>query len=269
MPHRDAKTICKALAELKKFFIYFGHSDFTRIRPLEQFMRRLQEERLTIALINEIERFKDEVLIQTRDQIRGGRLIPGPHHSEEGTTKEFHRVCLILADAFHPQEPPWPRMDVRGFSGSEFVKGKETTYQGDSSQVRGVFEGTVAIVRRHAQAVVRGDFQAAYEDIAPSFRTSMTMKRFVAAHTAASRKYGGAPMDYQIYGVGMVLADDQAREKSTNIGGWPKATSKAARRSILHGFWIRDTEQHGCDGAFWISEEAGAYRIAKFDFATL
>lgn len=78
MPRRDPQTICAALAELKKFLIYFGDCDYTRIAPLERLTSRFQEERLTNEMVSELIRFKDEVSIQTREQIWGWTATARP-----------------------------------------------------------------------------------------------------------------------------------------------------------------------------------------------
>jgi hypothetical protein len=269
MPRRDPETICAALAELKKFYIYFDASAYTRIAPLENFIHRFQEERLTNSMVSDLVRLKDEIYIQTREQIWGGRRLPGPQETEEKTTAEFERVFGMLGEALYPSEPEWPRLDVGGFAGSAFLKTKEAAYQGNPEGVRAVVEHGIAIVRRHTEAVGRGDFKAAYEDTGADLKAWMNLKRFETAHREASSRYGGPPMEFQIDGFQFVLADGQARKKSKGDEGWPKTTPKETRRAKLWGFWIRDTQNHGCYGSFWITEESDAYRIAKFDFWTM
>jgi hypothetical protein len=269
MPRRDPQTICEALAEVKKFFIYFGNSDCTRIALLERLIQRFQEERLTNEMVAELVRFKDETYIQTREQIWGGRCLPGPHETKEKTEAEFSRVFAMLTDALYPPEPEWPRLDVSGFAGSDYVKTRDTAYRGDPAAVRSVFERSVAMVCRHTEAVSRGDFQSAYDDAGADLKAWMSLKKFETTHKEASSRYGGSPMEFQIDGFAFVLADEQARKKSTKDEGWPKTTPKETRRAKLTGFWIRDGERHGCHGSFWITEESGEYRIAKFDFWTM
>ena len=269
MPRRNPQTICAALAELKKFYIYFDNSAVTRIAPLEKLIRRFQEERLTKEMVSDLIRLKDEIYIQTREQIWGGRRLPGPHETEEKTTAEFDRVFGIVGEALYPSEPEWPRLDLSGVLGSEFLKTKDTAYQGAPQGVRSIAEHSLAIVRRHTEAVGRGDFQTAYETTGVDLRAWMSLKRFETVHRDASGKYGGPPIEFRIDGFGFVLADDQARKKSKGDEGWPKTTPKETRRAILSGFWIRDAQNHGCYGSFWITEESDEYRVAKFDFWTM
>jgi len=217
-------------------------------------------------MVSDLVRLKDELHIQTREQIYGGRRLPGPHETEEKTTAEFGRVFGMVGEALYPSEPEWPRLDVTGFAGSEFLKTKDTAYQGAPDGVRSIVEHSIAIVRGHTEAVGRGDFLTAYEDTGADLRAWMSFKRFQTAHSDASSRYGGPPMEFQMDGFAFVLADGQARRKSTRDEGWPKTTPKETRRAKLTGFWIRDTQRHGCHGSFWITEESDAYRIAKFDF---
>jgi hypothetical protein len=269
MPRRDPKAICAALAEVKKFYVYFGDSESSRVVPLERLIQRFQEEPLNDEMVSELVRLKDEFYIQTREQIWGGRRLPGPHDTEEKTSAEFERVFGMAGEALYPSEPEWPRVDLSRFAGVEFLKTKDTAYQGTPEGVRPIVEHSITTVRRHTEAVSRGDFRTAYEDTGADLRAWMSLKRFETAHKDASASYGGPPLEFQIDGFSFVLADDQARKKSTGGEGWPKKTPKENRRAMLTGFWFRDRERHGCYGSFWITEESGEYRIAKFDFWTM
>ncbi len=269
MPHRDPEIICQALAELKKFYIYFGDSEYTRVEPIEAFILRFNEQRVTKELISEFTRFKDEIFLQTREQIYGSRFLPGPEPTEEATTAEFMRVFGVVATALHPPKPEPPRLDISKFSGSGFVNTKDVSYLGAADEVRKVVERGIEVVRKHAKALGDGDFETAYRDIGPSSRKWMTLKRFKAVHQEAAEMYGGSPLRFSIDQFGLVLADVKARMKSSKEEGWPASIPKEAKRTTLSGFWIRDAEQHGCHATYWITEEAGEYRIAKFDFWTM
>ncbi len=263
---RDPELICQALAELKRFYIYFGDSEYTRILPLERFIIRFKEERVTKGLISEFLRFRDEVFIQTREQIQGSRALPGPEPTAEATTEELMRVLRLVEDAIRPPKPKVPRLDISEFSGNEFVGTKEVAYLGKPDGVREVVERSIELVRRHAETLGHGDFDMAYGDTGPSLRKWMSLKRFKALHKEAAERYGGPPLQFQIDQFGLVLADDKGRSKSSKEEGWPSSTPKEGRRTNLSGFWIRDDEQHGCHATYWITEEDGEYRIAKFDF---
>ncbi|HEX5221978.1 MAG TPA: hypothetical protein VFZ59_20615 [Verrucomicrobiae bacterium] len=266
MSKRDPQSICQALSELKNFFIYFGHSERTRIQPLDGYIQRFQSERPSAALVSELEAFTGELRVQAEDQIRGRRFLPGPHNTEQQTKAELQRVFVMLRDAIDPPEPEWPRMDISGFAGSEFLKGKDTAYLGSPAEMRPIVERSIVLLRRHSEAIGRGDYESAYQNFGVDLRAWMSLKKFESAHADATRRYGGPPREFAIHGFAFVLADNQARKKSTNAEGWPKTTPKENRRAQVTGFWIRDAQRHGCHGSFWITEEDGEYRIAKFNF---
>ena len=51
--------------------------------------------------------------------------------------EQYERISLALLDVIYPPEPKSPQMDIGGFAGSEHVKDKMVTFEGDSSGVRG------------------------------------------------------------------------------------------------------------------------------------
>ena len=269
MPRQSPQAICDALLEVKKFFLNFGDSNFTRIAPLERMIGRFQQERLSKEMLMELTQFKDETYLQTREQIWGGRRLPGPYETKEKTEAEFYRIFALLGGALNPSEPESPRMNVSTFVGSEFVKEKEASYEGAPDRVRPIVEGSINVVRRHCEALSREDYAAAYNDTGIDLRAWMNPKKFETAHKDASREYGGPPMEFHIEAIEFVLADENARKRSTQAQGWPKTTPRETRRAKLNGFWIRDSHRHGCWGSFWITEEGGVYRIARFNFWTM
>jgi hypothetical protein len=266
MARPNPQTVCDALTALRRFFVDFENSKYTRVLPLERYIRTIKDGGLNKALLEELEHVKGELYTQAREQISYGRRLIGPYETEAKSLAELDRVIILLRDALDPPEPPLPTMDVSAFAGSEYVEAKDTAYIGDPESVRSIFEQSVAIVRRHTEAIGRGDYAAAYEDLASDTRSWMSLKRFLTAHEEASKRYFGPPLSFQIGGFAPILADEAARKKSKLEQGWPKTSPKESRRAKLNGFWFRDQQNHGCYGTFWITEEAGKYRIAKFNF---
>lgn len=266
MPKLNPQTLSDALTALRRFFVDFDDSKYTRVLPLERYIQTINDGGLNKALIKELEHIKFELYTQAREQIYYGRRPMGPYETQEKALAELDRVIILLRDALDPPEPPLPTMAVTTFAGSEFVEAKDTAYIGDPEAVQSIFEQSVAVVRRHTEAIGRGDYAAAYEYLAADTRSWMSLKRFQTAHEEATKRYFGPPLSFQIGGFAPILADETARKKSTPEQGWPKSSDKPNRRAKMNGFWFRDQENHGCYGTFWITEEAGEYRIAKFNF---
>jgi hypothetical protein len=263
---RDPSAICQGLQGYVSFLNAFGDSNSNILR-LREFIRRLEEEKISKALLEELINFRDGIHGQVTMQILANRCLPGK--DKDQTEQEYYRVLNVLGAAIHPQKPQPPEMNIGKFAGVKHVKRKRTAYAGDPDGVGPIVEHSVDLIQRYSEAVGRGDFEAAYRLTGAGLRDWMTFKRFVSTHEKAAREYGGAALEFQIDEFLFVLADAAARKKSTADEGWPKATPKDVRRSRLVGFWIRKKSlQTGCWGAFWITEENNDYRVAKFDFFT-
>lgn len=266
MPKLNPDTLCDALTELRRFFVDFDDSKYTRVLPLERYIQTINDGGLNKALIKELEHVKFELYTQAREQIYYGRRPMGPYETQEKSLAELDRVIILLRDALDPEPPPPPQLDTLTFAGGEHVQEKSAPYLGDPAVARVIFEKSVALVRRHTEAIGRGDYAAAYQDLPADTRSWMSLKRFQTAHEEATKRYFGPPLSFQIGGFAPILADEAARKKSTPEQGWPKSSDKQSRRAKMKGFWFRDQQNHGCHGTFWITEEAGEYRIAKFNF---
>jgi hypothetical protein len=259
-------ALANAIEQLIEFLTAFGDSEHSRIAPFRNFADRVQREPLAKELFREINTFKDEVFIQAREQIWSGRTIPGKDQTQ--TEQELQKRTGALFNAMHPVEPEPPDVDLTDFSGSEHVQHKKVFCRGNPAGARDVIERTIDLIQRYSQTLGRGDLQAAYAMTDAGLRTLMSYEKFVNMHQEAERTYHGPALQYLIERFAYVLTDQSARQESnTSKEGWPKATAKDNRRSRVIGFWIRDTAtQAGCRGSIWISEEAGEYRVTKFDF---
>jgi hypothetical protein len=264
MERPNSQTICDALDEYAKFFAEFGDAN-SNIPRFHEFSKRFREGKITKELILELVHFRDRVHNEVTMEIFAHHYLPGKDDAQ--TQKEYYRVLNALGAALHPPKPKPPKLDISKFAGAKKIETKTTEYAGDPSGVRPIVERSLELVKNYSEAVGRGDFEAAYRLTGAGLRDWMTLKRFVGAHEKAAREYGGPALQFNVEKFQFVLADDEARKKSTAEEGWPKTTSKDVRRSRLIGFWIRDkAAQAGCCGAFWITEEDNDYRVAKFEF---
>jgi hypothetical protein len=186
----------------------------------------------------------------------------------ESLAKQYGGISVALLNVIYPPEPKLPEMDITGFAGSEHVKDKKVTYNGEAIGVRSIVESSVVLVRRYSEALGSGDFEAAYALTDSGLRAWMSLPRFIGDHERAAEEFYGPALEFHIGRVNYVYADETARKKSnTSEEGWPKGTVKENRRAWVSGFWIRDrAAKTGCGGTLWIAEEAGEYRIAKFNF---
>ncbi len=186
------------------------------------------------------------------------------------TERELQKRTGAVFDAIYPVEPQPPDVDLSGFSGSDQVQHKQVFCRGNPAGAREVIERSIALIQRYSHTLGRGDFSAAYAMTDAGLRAAINTAEFVKVHQEAERKYHGPALQYLLERFAYVLTDESARQDSnTKKEGWPKGTAKENRRCRVIGFWIRDlATQAGCRGSIWISEEAGEYRVAKFDFYT-
>jgi hypothetical protein len=233
---------------------------------LEKFCNRFQTEQATLKLLlGPVDKGMTQALRKIRATLFDERRQPKP--GTESLGNEYARIWgdfakLILASQ------QMPEMDISKFAGTEHVKEKLVSYQGEVSGVRPVVEQTIALVRRYSQLVGAGNFKAAYQLTDIGLRDSMDFHKFIREHERAAQHYHGPALEFRMNQFAYVYADDAARKKSnTAEEGWPKLTPKENRRGRVLGFWIRDRAANtGCGGALWMAEENGEYRIAKFDF---
>jgi hypothetical protein len=213
-----------------------------------------------------MEQLRNDVFIEVRDQIRGGKCLPGQNQND--TLKKMELAFGALFNILYPLEPALPEMSISGFSGSEHVKDKKVSYKGDPSEVRSIVERSIALVQRYSSALERGDWEAAYALTGAGLRAWMSLEKFVNSYEKAARDYGGPLRSFYIYGFSYILADESARKKSNTANeGWPKATAKEVRRCRIHGFWLHNRDKKtGCGGSLAITEEDNEYRIVHFNF---
>jgi hypothetical protein len=120
-------------------------------------------------------------------------------------------------------------------------------------------------VRSFCDSVVAQDYERAYALGASELKTWMSYKRFLTTLDQADKQFGGKPVDFQFDELTWIYADEAARERSNRDGLWPKDTPKQNKRALVGVFWVKDkTTRQGCWGFFWVTEENGQYRIAKF-----
>lgn len=252
---RDAADLAKQLG-LEKDAAAFG-----------DFHTRFQTEKPTLkALRCSVEPVRNKFAIRMQETLYDDTREP--RRGMESLVEQYERISVALLDVIYPLEPKSPEMDISGFAGSEHVKEKMVTFEGDSNAVRRIVEASLILVRRYSQVLGSGDFDAAYAMTDSGLRAWMSLQRFIGDHERAAREFHGPALEFHIDRFNYVYADDAARKKSnTSVEGWPKGTPKANRRGAVGGFWIRDrAAQTGCGGTLLIAEEGGEYRIAKFTF---
>jgi hypothetical protein len=265
MPSPDSKTVLSVLRDAADFAQRVGlKRDAT---AFEEFHTRFQTEKPTLkALRRSVEPVRNGFAIRIRETLYDDSR--DPRRGMELLVEQYERISVALLDVIYPPEPKSPEMDITGFAGSEHVKDRMLTYEGDSSGVRSIVESSIILVRRYSEVLGTGDFAAAYALTDSGLRAWMSLQRFIGDHERAAREFHGPALEFRIGRFTYVYADEAARKKSnTSAEGWPKGTPKENRRGAVSGFWIRDrAAQTGCGGSLWLAEEAGEYRIAKFDF---
>lgn len=265
MPSPDSKTVLTVLRDAADFAKQVGLKK--EAKAFEEFYTRFQTEKPTLkALRRSVEPVRNEFAIRILETLYDDSR--DPRRGMESLVEHYERISVALLDVIYPPEPKAPEMDISGFAGSEHVKEKMVTFEGDSSAVRRIVESSIILVRRYSQVLGSGDFEEAYSLTDSGLRAWMSLQRFVGDHERATREFHGPALEFHINRFNYVYADDAARKKSnTSVEGWPKGTPKENRRGAVSGFWIRDrAAQTGCGGTLWIAEEQGEYRIAKFNF---
>lgn len=191
-------------------------------------------------------------------------MLGSPLPKKRPLAKEYDRLLRVYFDLLHP--PEFTEMDIRKLACSKHVEEKKVTYAGDPAGVQPVVERIVEVVQRYCKAVGSGDFEAACTMTDSGLRECMSYKRFMGEHERAARDCGGPALEFRIERLFAIYADEESRKKAKEKSGYPEGTPQGNRRGRVLGFWIRDRiAQTGSRGAFWIAEEAGQYRIAKFD----
>lgn len=264
MPQPEPSNVTQAIEQLIEFLTRFGEQTLvTRLRLLAA---RLGRDGFTGDLSREIDACKDEILLQTRESIFAGRMLPGKTGDE--TQRELLESTGALFNALHALDAQPADLDISAFPGAEHVEHTAVLCRGNPSRAPAVVECSIALARRYSEALARGDFESAYAMTDAGLRAAMDFADFVDGHRQAERRYGGPVLELRIERLAYVLTDEEARRHSaTGPEGWFKGTSKENRRCRLVGFCVRDrTTQHGCRAALWVSEENGEYRIANFDF---
>jgi hypothetical protein len=264
MPSPDPSSVLKVLSDVKDFARKVGLPADAAV--FDEFHRRFQTEKPTLkALRRDLEPVRNRFAIKMKGTLYDDRR--DPQAGMESLVEQYERISVALLDVIYPPEPKSPEMDITGFAGSEHVKDKMVMYEGDSSGVRSIVESSIVLVRRYSGILGSGDFAAAYALTDSGLRAWMSLQRFIGDHERAAREFQGPALEFHIGRFNYVYADNAARKKSnTSAEGWPKGTPKENRRGAVSGFWIRNrAAQTGCGGSLWIAEEAGEYRIAKFD----
>jgi hypothetical protein len=267
MSSPDSNAVLIALREAADFAQKAGLKGDAS--AFEEFYKRFQTEKPTLKeLRRSVEPVRNEFAIRISEALYDDRR--SPRSGMESLVKQYERLSVALLDVMYPREPKSPEMDITGIAGSEHVKDKMVTFEGDASGVGSIVKSSVVLVRRYFEVLGSGDFATAYALTDSGLRGWMSLQRFVGEHERAARKFNGPALEFQIGRFNYIYADEAARKKSnTSAEGWVKGTAKENRRGAVSGFWIRDrAAQTGCGGTLWIAEEMGDYRIAKFDYWT-
>lgn len=157
-----------------------------------------------------------------------------------------------------------PQTKIVGLTGN----GEATTVLGDPKDAQAIAKATLDAVSRFAEAIVKQDIEMAYGFCANEFRCGTSVKQFVAKLAAADGEYNGKPLEFAIEHITWIYCDEASRQGSNKDGDWPKETPKPNKRAIGYG-WFTDQKTNegdfGRNFAFWVTEEAEGYRIAKFN----
>lgn len=154
-----------------------------------------------------------------------------------------------------------PEKQIRLILGNK----ESTSVFGDPMAAKEIARCCVDVVDGFSKAVFRGDIETAYGLCTNELRTWMSVKRFVTILEKADSAFDGPAVDWVLEYVGAIWADEGARAQ-TSSEGWPKDTPKSNRRGTVCAFWFTNREENeGRWIFFYVTEEAGGYRIAKFN----
>jgi hypothetical protein len=183
---------------------------------------------------------------------------------KEQMNAEFSRLRQSLDEALTPPKPgAFPETEIQGLAGNL----EHTSVWGDPKEARIIAQRAIDVVQRFSSAIFHRDIENAYGLCANELRNGMSVKRFITALDKADKNYGGRAVQCRIERVTHIEADELSREKSGNRrANWPKDTPKSNKRATVGTFWFTDPAANkGRWVSFWITEEAGGYRIAKFN----
>jgi hypothetical protein len=185
-----------------------------------------------------------------------------PAAEQEQLTSEFFQLRKALSDAlFQRKAPDYPETQVAGLAGNQ----EPTTVLGAPDAAPAIARESLELVHKFSAAVFSDDLETAYALCANELRSWMSVKRLHTELTRGDKRYGGKPLDCEIERIKCIYADQAAREKARADAGWPKDTPSMNRRAIVIAYWkTRSAEAGGRWIAFWVTEEAEGYRVAKF-----
>jgi hypothetical protein len=143
-----------------------------------------------------------------------------------------------------------------------------TSVVGDAEAARKIAEGSLDVVARFSEAVIRDDAEQAYALCANELRNWMSVKRFVTELQKQDDEWGGKPIEYEPQKIHWIYASEASRKRSNKDHDWPKETPKPNKRSLLTGWWTTEKPPGGRPIGrpvqFWVVEESEGYRISKF-----
>ena len=158
---------------------------------------------------------------------------------------------------------PIPQTEIVGLAGND----ESTSVLGDTKDAQKIAKATLDVVKRFTDAIINQDVEAAYGLCANELRSWMSVKRFVTELDKADSEYNGKPLAFSFERIGSIYCDAPSRERSNKDGDWPKETPKPNKRAIGFGWFTDQKNEEGEFGrniAFWVTEEADGYCIAKF-----
>ena len=156
-----------------------------------------------------------------------------------------------------------PKTRIAGLAGND----ESTSVLGDPKDAQKIATATLDVVKRFTDAIIKQDIETAYGVCATELRTGLDLKRFVGELDKADSQYNGKPLAFSFECITWIYCDEASREGSNKDGDWPKETPKPNKRAVGFGWFTdqkNDEGEFGRNIAFWITEETGGYRIAKF-----
>lgn len=158
--------------------------------------------------------------------------------------------------------------EVRRVSGLVPGNDSVTSVAGDVEAARYIAIHALDVVKRFSEAVIGQDIEQAYALCANELRVAIGVDQFASELQKQDDQWGGKPIEYEPQRIVWVYESERSRKRSNKDHDWPTSTPKLNKRAMLNGWWTTEKPAGmravGRPLTFWVSEEEGHYRIAKF-----
>lgn len=259
MPRPSQEAVLKALDDFISFGREIGLSK--SVQPLEPFVTEFRTTKPTLKILegkvypllcHSFSALQDRVL----DTWRNPR--PGMKKHEKKLHSTYNALFHLI---FPPKHANVAQTEMAGLAGNK----ESTSVLGDPKDAKQIAKQSLELVQRFSKAVFKQDIEEAYVLCANELRQNMSVKQFVNKLDWANSHYGGPAVDLAVERITWIYADAASRKRSNADGDWPKETPKPNKRALVGTFWFTaPKEKRGRWAFFWVTEETGGYRIAKF-----